>query len=242
MTGAQAFVSVNQVAISLGGTVITTPPMTPDMSGFAAGSLSSTLLDVTVTAYQNPAGGQIQFLCAKPSAGGISFFGAGKVVGQSDIDGSGPIDLAAGITAVWGAIPAGSILQITQVPIVGGVKFSGVKGNVTYVGVATPTNDDWTAHGGAGTATGTLADNPDRPGFFQIQAELAELGIWAMSAAVAASATASVTTPAGSTSVQCRWGTTITPDSTWSAWSASQTVTVTAEGTAKTKKVKIVSQ
>jgi hypothetical protein len=239
MTGAQAFIGINQVALNMGGSVILTPPKSPNLTNFVAGTLSSAVLAVTITGYVNPEGGQIQFLCCKPSAGGIGFFGKGKVVGQSEIGVSDPIDLGPGITAVWGTLQPGCELQILQVPVVNGQKFPSVSTNVSYSGVQTPPeNDAWVSTGHAGNVTGTLADPSVSPAFFQIRAELVTGGRWVNSDPAAGTDTATVDTDAGSTSVQCRWGASSTPDSGWSDWSESQTVVVTGEGLAKPRKHK----
>jgi hypothetical protein len=125
LTGAQMFGSVNNIIRLMGATPVTTPPATPNLNAFVAGILRSTgSMSVTLSGYIRPADGQILIYCSRPRSAGVKFFGAPIFISATTGSTTTAIELKFPIEARVGALADGMILQITQVPVVGGIKGS----------------------------------------------------------------------------------------------------------------------
>jgi hypothetical protein len=121
MTAAQAYGSVNNVLRLQGLTTVATPPTAPDFTAFVPGTLSSTALSITLTGYIRPATGQIAIYATRPVGNGRNFMGQKTFIQFTSGAGTTALNLAPAIAARFGTLSVGQVLQITQVPVVGGI-------------------------------------------------------------------------------------------------------------------------
>ena len=131
MTASQAYGSVNNILRLQGLAIVAVPPQAPDFTLFAPGALSSTALSVTVTGYVRPATGQIAFYATRPVGNGRNFMGETTFIQFTSGALTTPINLAPAITARFGTLSVGQVMQITQVPVVNGIKGSPQVANIT---------------------------------------------------------------------------------------------------------------
>jgi hypothetical protein len=131
MTAAQAYGSVNNLLRLQGLTTVATPPAAPDFTAFAPGALSSAALSVTVTGYVRPDTGQIAFYATRPVGNGRNFMGERTFIQFTSGAATTAINLAPAIAERFGTLAVGQVMQITQVPVVSGIKGSPQVANVT---------------------------------------------------------------------------------------------------------------
>jgi hypothetical protein len=121
-TGEQVFVGTNAVRALLGQEFVKTAPGLIDFSSFSEGIITSEDNTVVISDYTTPTGGSIMVYAAKPTSPGRSFFGAPLFLLATAIDATAPLDITAQLIGRWGTPADGSKIQITQTPVIGGIK------------------------------------------------------------------------------------------------------------------------
>lgn len=184
-TGQQAFVGVAATSQLLGYPIPAgAPPAEPDMSAFTEGALSSVDGVTTISGYATPTGGQVMIWATKPQSTGRRFFGPPVYLQASTVDGTAPINISAQLSARWGTLPNGSVVQITQIPVVNGIMGSKSTSQVTIDAgpqLAAPVvSTNMTATGGVGVISGTVvtAEVPGGVTYFQWRYRLSSDTPW----------------------------------------------------------------
>jgi hypothetical protein len=178
-TGEQAFVGISCTSQLLGdGLIFGPPPAEPDMSGFVEGILDSSGATFTISGQVCPAGGRIMIWATKPTTTGRHFFGAPTYLQSTAIDQTTPIDISVQLAARWGTVPAGSVVQITQIPVVNGITGSPATSQIVIgsgTQMAAPViAANFTLTGNAGSITYTVinAAVPELVTSYQFQVSL----------------------------------------------------------------------